>query len=338
VYRVSVIHGDGIGPYIVSRTVEVLKWLADQQGVSIEFVEAPAGDAVYREHGTALPSDSFNRIAASDACLKGPVGDTARDVIVYLRQKLDLYANIRPFKNLPGVRSKWTGVDFVIVRENTEDLYKAVEDVGEDHAVALLIITRKCAERIARVAAEMALERRRKVTVIHKANVVGAYKFFRDICLRVASNYSGLEVSDMLVDNAAYQLIINPGMFDVILTPNMFGDILSDEAAGIVGTIGVAGSANIGEDFGLFEPVHGSAPALNPEDANPTAQLLAAKMMLEWLGKKRRDKRLLDASIQLERGIENVLSEGRVLTSDLGGKAKCSEFIEEVKKKISAAR
>jgi 3-isopropylmalate dehydrogenase len=335
-YRVSVIHGDGIGPYIVDKALGLLTWLGDVAGFRMEFVETPAGDRVQKETGHALPDDSFKKIAASDACLKGPVGETARDVIVFLRQRLDLYANIRPFKNLPGVRSKWQGVDLVIVRENTEDLYKSVEDVGVDHAVAMLVITRRSTERIARVGFEMAAGRRRKLTVVHKGNVVRAYKYFRDVCMEVAAGYPEVEVSEMYVDNAAYQLVVNPQSFDVLLTPNMFGDILSDQAAGVVGTIGVAGSANIGDRFGLFEPVHGSAPGLNPEQANPTAQLLAAKMMLEWLGKARNDSKLVRAANILERSVEAVLSDGKVLTPDLGGSATCGMFVEAVKSKIAA--
>ncbi|MEM2972557.1 MAG: isocitrate/isopropylmalate dehydrogenase family protein [Candidatus Caldarchaeum sp.] len=334
-YRVSVIRGDGIGPHIVGKTVELVDWLGEVYGFRVEFVDTPAGDKVFEEYGEALPQSSYEKIRSSDGCLKGPVGETARDVIVYLRQKLDLYANLRPFKNFPGVASKWSGIDLLIVRENTEDVYKSVEDVGVDHAVALLIITRRAAERIARLAVEMALSRRRKLTVVHKANVVRAYQFFRNVCMEVASKNTGLQVNEMYVDNAAYQLIVNPQSFDVILTPNMFGDILSDEAAGVVGTIGIAGSANIGDSFGLFEPVHGSAPGLDPEYANPTAQLLAAKMMLEWLGKKNNDRRVAEAALALEKSLEEALAEGVVLTPDLGGRAKCGEFVDAVKKKIS---
>ncbi|MEM4363388.1 MAG: isocitrate/isopropylmalate dehydrogenase family protein [Candidatus Caldarchaeum sp.] len=334
--RISVIKGDGIGPHVVDKTVELLQWLGDVKGFSLEFIEAPAGDSVLKEVGTALPADSLRKISVSDACLKGPVGETARDVIVYLRQKLDLYANIRPFKNYPGVKSKWSGVDFVIVRENTEDLYRSVEDVGEDYAVALLVITRRGAERIARVGFDMAAMRRKKLTIVHKANVVKAYQLFRNVCMQVAAKYPSVTADEMYVDNAAYQLIINPEYFDVILTPNMFGDILSDEAAGIMGTIGIAGSANIGDSFGLFEPVHGSAPTLNPEYANPTAMMLAARMMLEWLGKVKNDRRLSEAAALIEKGVEYVLREGRSLTPDLGGKATCSEYVNEVKKKISS--
>ncbi|MEM0348809.1 MAG: isocitrate/isopropylmalate dehydrogenase family protein [Candidatus Caldarchaeum sp.] len=335
-YTVSVIKGDGIGPHIVEETCRLVGWLCQSLGVELEFTDAPAGDTVKEATGSALPPESLETIMKSDACLKGPVGETARDVIVYLRQRLDLYANIRPFKNMPGVKSKWTGVDFVIVRENTEDVYKSVEDVGVDYAVALLIVSRRAAERIARVAFEMAETRRRKVTVVHKSNVVRAYGFFRDICFEVAKNYRDVVVEEMYVDNAAYQMVLNPHQFDVILTPNMFGDILSDLAAGVVGTIGVAGSANVGDRFGLFEPVHGSAPTLNPEQANPTGQLLAAKMMLDWLGRFKVEKRLTEAGEILEKAVYSVLAEGRVLTMDLGGSATCSQFVEEVRKKAEA--
>ncbi len=337
-YRVSVIEGDGIGPHIVSLTRGLLEYLADRYGFSVSFVEAPAGDRVKEETGEALPRDSLEKILSSDACLKGPVGETARDVIVFLRQRLDLFANIRPFKTYQGVKSMWSGVDLVIVRENTEDLYRGVEDVGHDHAVSMLVITRRSTERIARVALEMAMRRRKKVTIIHKANVVRSYVFFRDVCLEVARGYPDVSVDEMYVDNAAYQLILNPQGFDVMLTPNMFGDILSDEAAGVVGTLGIAGSANIGERYGLFEPVHGTAPTLEPENANPTAQILAAKMMLDWLGQKKNDKNVLKAAEDLDKAITTLLDTGKTLTPDLGGAAKASQFVEAVKREIAEQR
>jgi len=334
-YRISVIEGDGIGPHIVKLSLGLLQYLGDVFGFNMEFHDAPAGDGVKERFGEALPGDSLKTIMSSDACLKGPVGETARDVIVFLRQKLDLYANIRPFKTYRGVRSKWSGVDFIIVRENTEDVYRSVEDLGPDHGVAMLVVTRRATERIARVAYEMALGRSKRVTIIHKGNVVRSYQFFRDVCYGVAREYPDVRVDDMYVDNAAYQMILNPQAFDILLTPNMFGDILSDEAAGIVGTIGIAGSANIGDRMGLFEPVHGSAPTLKPEDANPTAQLIAAKMMLEWLARVKNDDRLLQASKALGRSLESVLDSGRVLTPDLGGSAKASVFVDEVRKGVA---
>ena len=333
-YRISVIEGDGIGPHIVNLTKQLLNFLAERYNFTLQFLDSPAGDRVKEETGEALPSSSLKTIMSSDACLKGPVGETARDVIVFLRQKLDLFANIRPFKTYNGIKSKWNNVDFVIVRENTEDLYKSIEDVEDEHAVALLVITRKSTERIAKVAFNMAMQRKRKVTIVHKANVLRSYQFFRKVAYEVAEGFKEVKVEDMYVDNAAYQMIINPQNFDVILTPNLFGDILSDEAAGVAGTIGIAGSANIGENYGLFEPVHGSAPTLDPEMANPIAQITAAKMMLEWLGDKKNDKNLKQASYILWKAVENILNEGKVLTPDLGGNYKCSEFVNELRKEI----
>ncbi|MEM2198663.1 MAG: isocitrate/isopropylmalate family dehydrogenase [Nitrososphaerota archaeon] len=328
-YRISVIPGDGIGPTVTQHTKRLLLELSSAAGFGLEFIEAPAGDKIAAETGEALPRDSFQKIASSDACLKGPVGETARDVIVFLRQKLDLYANIRPFKTYRGVKTHWSGVDFVIVRENTEDLYKGVEDVGLDHAVSLLVITRRGTERIARVALNMARERRGKVTVVHKGNVVSSYRFFRNVAMEVLGQ-GGVSVDEMYVDNAAYQMVVNPAVFDVVLTPNMFGDILSDLAAGVTGSIGLAGSANIGENMGVFEPVHGSAPGLNPEYANPVATILSSSYMLGWLGMSRSDVRLARVSKAVERAVTLVLDEARVLTPDLGGRARGSEVADAI--------
>lgn len=328
--RISVIHGDGIGPKVVNATLRVLEEVSDIYNLNLEFTNAPAGDNALREFGEALPKNSLEKIVSSDACLKGPVGETARDVIVYLRQRLDLYANIRPFKTFRGIKSFWRDVDFIIVRENTEDLYRGVEDLGPDHAVALLIITRKRTERIAEIAFKLASRRRGKVTIIHKGNVLRSYLFFRDVALEVGRRYNNINVEDMYVDNAAYQLIVNPERFDIILTPNMFGDILSDEAAGLIGSMGLTCSANIGEKYGLFEPVHGSAPDINLEYANPLGQILTASMMLEWLSYKKEKREFAEASIQIREAVERILEEGEALTPDLGGRAKTDEIIEEI--------
>ncbi len=328
-FRVSVIPGDGIGPVVTRHALRLVEALADTLGVGFEFIEAPAGDKMAAETGEALPRDSLKKIKGSDACLKGPVGETAREVIIYLRRSLDLYANIRPFKTYKGVKTAWSGVDFVIVRENTEDLYKGVEDVGLDHAVSLLVITRRGTERISRMAQRLAMERRRKVTVVHKSNVLSSYGFFRDIAVKVLRE-GGIEVEEMYVDNAAYQMVVNPATFDVVLTPNMFGDILSDLAAGITGSIGLAGSANIGEHMGIFEPVHGSAPTLNPRFANPIATILSASYLLGWLGSTRRDERLIAASKAIEGAVTSLLDSAKTLTPDLGGTATGEEVTDAI--------
>ncbi|MCS7126042.1 MAG: isocitrate/isopropylmalate dehydrogenase family protein [Aigarchaeota archaeon] len=336
--KVSVIYGDGIGPKVVSSALRVLEEVSDLYGLGLEFIDAPAGDNALRDYGEALPKHSLEKIVNSDACFKGPIGETARDVIVFLRQYLDLYANIRPFKTFKNVKSFWRDIDFVIVRENTEDLYRSVEDLGPDHAVALLIITRRRTERIARVAFDLAYRRRKKVTIVHKGNVLRSYAFFRDIAVEVGRRYSGVVIEDMYVDNVAYQLIVNPSRFDILLTPNMFGDILSDEAAGLIGSIGLTSSANISEEFGLFEPVHGSAPDINPEYANPLGQILTASMMLEWISYRKERREFMEASKVIREAVEKVLEDGDVLTPDLGGSARTDDvtlkIIRYIKKKL----
>lgn len=332
--RVSVIPGDGIGPKVVGLAVKILENAADSYGFHLEFVETPAGDSALKKYGEPLPKFSLEKIEGSDACLKGPVGETAKDVIVFLRQHLDLYANIRPFKTYRGVRSIWSDIDLVIVRENTEDLYRAVEDVGPDHAVALMVVTKRGTERIARTAFELASKRRQRVSIIHKANILRSYRFFRDICFEIAKEYGEVEVDEFYVDNAAYQLIVNPKRFDVILTPNMFGDILSDEAAGLVGSLGLTCSANIGENFGLFEPVHGSAPDIDPEYSNPLGQILTASMMLDWISHKLGDKRMGEAAQKVQEAVEKILEKGSPLTPDLGGNAKADNVANEIIKHL----
>ncbi|MEM2909897.1 MAG: isocitrate/isopropylmalate dehydrogenase family protein [Nitrososphaerota archaeon] len=329
-YVISVIPGDGIGPVIVRSARKVLEAVSEAYGFKLSFVEALAGDSAKRDFGEPLPKDSLDKIVSSDACLKGPVGETAKDVVVFLRQKLDLYANIRPFKTLPGVSSKWKDVDLVIVRENTEDLYKCVEDVGEEYAVALMVLTKKACTRIAKVAFQMAEVRRKKVTVVHKINVLRSFELFRTAALGVARSYPSVTVEEMLVDNMAYQLVLNPQKFDVILTTNMFGDILSDEAAGIVGSLGLAYSANVGDNFGLFEPVHGTAPDIDPSYANPLAQVMASKMMLEWLGRTKGNAAMLEAAKGLEGAVLSLLRSSENLTPDLGGKATTENLTKKL--------
>jgi 3-isopropylmalate dehydrogenase len=329
-FKISVIRGDGIGPVVVREAIRVLEAVGDRFGLGFQFVEAPAGDAVLAERGEALPKDSVQKIRSSDACLKGPVGETARDVIVYLRRELDLYANLRPSKTMRGIPSKYTDVDLLIVRENVEDVYKGVEDVGRDHAVSLMVFTRHGTERIARVACREAMKRKRKVTVVDKANVLLSHRFFREVAAEVIRSHGGIELDFMYVDNAAYQLVVRPQRFDVVLTTNLFGDILSDEAAGVCGTLGVAPSANVGDTFGLFEPVHGSAPDIDPETANPTAMLLASAMMLRWLGEVRGSRNALEAAVAIERAVEEVLAEGKIRTIDLGGSSKAKDFADAV--------
>jgi len=333
-YSIAVIPGDGIGPIVVESALEVLGALSKLLSIEMDFRVLEAGDGAKKQSGTALPNATFEGVSASHACLKGPIGETAREVVLPLRQKLDLYANIRPAKSLPNIPSAAKGVDLVVVRENTEDLYKGIEDKTSGYSFSIRVITKRCSLRIAKLAYETALHRRRKVTIVHKANVLRSCELFRDSCLEVARGFPQVKTGEMYVDNAAYQLVKDPSQFDVIVTTNMFGDILSDEAAGVIGSLGLCPSANIGDQYGLFEPVHGSAPNIDACKANPVATILSAQMMLEWLSKKYRDSNLTQASEILESSVLNLLAMGDALTSDLGGKAAAADVAEALVSRI----
>ncbi|MEJ5292721.1 MAG: isocitrate/isopropylmalate dehydrogenase family protein [Candidatus Methanosuratincola sp.] len=328
-YKIAVMPGDGIGPEQTAATLKVLSAVMENTGIEMEFIEAEGGDECLKRRGEALPNDSIEIIKASDACLKGPVGESAADVIVKLRILFDLYANLRPIKSYPGVQALRPDIDLLVVRENTEDLYKGYEfRVGED-TVALRVITKKGCQRIAETAFKYAMRRRRKVTAVHKANVLRVTDgLFRDTCREVASKYPEVSFEELYIDAATMHLIKRPHEFDVICITNMFGDILSDEAAQIGGGLGMAAGANVGDSFGLFEPIHGSAPKhAGKNTANPISMILCSKMMLEWLGEEAAAKKIEDAVMQ-------VLSEGRVLTPDLGGRSGTTEVAEEISKKI----
>jgi 3-isopropylmalate dehydrogenase len=302
----------------------------------VDFTTVEAGDRALATRGKALPDESFATIKKSDCCLKGPVGQSAYDVIVRLRQRLDLYANVRPAKSIPNVPCLNPSVDMVIVRENTEDLYSGLETADDNRATATRVITRRACERIARFAFELARERRKAVTAVHKANVMQKTDgLFLTVCKEVAAKYPEVTFSDMLVDTAAMNLIRKPQDFDVIVTTNMFGDILSDEASQVVGGLGLAASANIGEHFALFEPVHGCAPDIAGKNvANPTSHILSAAMMLEWLGREKQHKETVSASRAIRNAVERCLAAGEV-TPDLGGKLSTTEMCMAVKKQLS---
>ncbi len=330
--------GDGIGPELSNATRKILAAACEKNEIDLVLTEVEGGDYTKNRRGVALPDESIETIRKSDACLKGPVGETAADVIVRLRVLLDLYANIRPVKVYPFVPALKPNIDLVIVRENTEDVYRGLElEFDKDTMVCMRVITRKGSERIARYAFELARERAKmkRVTAVHKSNVMrksdGLFsQTFRD----VAKGYPDIKADEMYVDNAAMQLILDPESFDVIVTTNMFGDILSDEASVTVGGLGVAPSANIGSDFALFEPVHGSAPNIAGQNiANPTSMILASKLMMEWLGKQHQDMRCQEASNDIERAVLQTFSEG-IRTRDLGGPTKTDEFGDAVARRL----
>lgn len=325
-YKISVIPGDGIGKEVMEATLHVLEAL----DVDFDYTFADAGDEHMAKTGVALPQETVDIVKASQACLFGAAGETAADVIVKMRQELDLYVNLRPVKSYPGTKCLFDNLDFVIVRENTEGLYIGLEEETLEGATATRVITRQASERICKFAFEYAKKTGRgKVTAVHKANVLKKTDgVFKDSFYKVSKEYPEIELDDRYVDATAMFFITRPEMFDVIVTTNLFGDILSDEGAGLVGGLGLIPSANIGENQGLFEPVHGSAPRhAGKGSANPSAMILSAVLMLNYLEESVAAQKLEDALVK-------VLKEGQVVTPDLGGNATTMEMATEVRAKL----
>ena len=332
----TLIAGDGIGPEITEATLSVLAAL----GVAFDWDEQYGGMSAVEKAGTPLPKATSDSIRRTGLALKGPlttpVGGGYRSVNVALRQEFELYANVRPVKSIvPGGR--YVDVDLVIVRENTEGLYVGMDrtfKVGNDPkalAQATSVMTRDGCRRIVRYAFEYARRHgRKKVTIVHKANILKATSgLFLETAKQIAAEYQGQIASDdKIVDNAAMQLVINPAQFDVIVTTNLFGDILSDEASGLVGGLGLAPGANVGEQAAIFEAVHGSAPDIAGQGiANPAAQMLAAAMMLDHIGQ-------LQEAGRLRRALETVIVKDNVRTKDLGGSASTHDFARAVARRV----
>ncbi len=339
-YKISLIPGDGIGPELSEATLKVLEATEKKFGLKFKIIDAPAGDIALETLGNALPADTIEKVKNSHACMKGPVGESAADVIVKLRYIFDLYANLRPIKTYPAVAAARPDIDMLFVRENTEDVYKGLEfTIGNDTTLCLRVITRQNSERIAHKAFEMARLRngKKKVTAIHKANVMRVTDgLFRDVCRGVAKQYPDIEFNELYVDAASMRLIKEPQSFDVLCTCNMFGDILSDEAAQLIGGLGMAPGANVGDNFGLFEPIHGSAPnRAGKHTANPLSMILSAKLMLEWLGEKYNDKKCLQAGAAIEKGVIYVLENGQSVP-DCGGKTTTVGMAEAIAAAITA--
>ncbi len=332
-YKISLIEGDGIGPELTKATLAVLDSAQKKFGIKLHIVDTEAGDATLQKRGIALPEDTVEKIKTSHACLKGPVGETAADVIVKLRLMFDLYANLRPIKSYPKSGAMRPDIDMMFVRENTEDLYKGLEFSLGDTAIALRVITRKNTERIAKRGFEIARMRngKKKVTAIHKANVLRVTDgLFRSVCSEVSKQYPDIAYNELYVDAASMRLIKEPQEFDVLVTPNLFGDILSDEAAQLIGGLGMAPGANIGDNFALFEPIHGSAPnRAGKQTANPISMILAAKMMLDWLGERYNDPKCLKAGAAIENSVVKTLQNGPTVP-DCGGKATTQGMAEAI--------
>jgi 3-isopropylmalate dehydrogenase len=337
-YKISLIPGDGIGPELTEATLKILDAVQQKFDISLDIIHVEAGDRCFEKTGVALPEETIETIRNSHACMKGPVGETAADVIVKLRIMFDLYANIRPIKTYPPIPSLKPDIDMIFVRENTEDVYRGIEFDMEDTAICIRVITKKNSERIAKKAFETARRRngKKRVTAIHKANVMKkTCGLFARTCREVAKQYPDIAFNELYVDAASMRLIKEPETFDVFVTPNMFGDILSDEAAQLIGGLGMAPGANIGDDFALFEPIHGSAPnRAGKQTANPISMILSAKMMLDWLGEKYYDKECLKAGQAVEDAVAETLRKGEDVIPDFGGKAKTIEMAEAMAKEI----
>lgn len=327
--KVSLIRGDGIGPEIVDATVKVLAAL----NVDIEWEEVRAGSRCFEEHGTPLPEATLESIGRNKVVLKGPletpIGTGFRSINVAIRKHFDMYSNVRPAKILPGVKTRFsdTGLDMVLVRENTEGAYAGIEhSIPPNRAAAetIILCTRWASERIVRYAFEYAIKTgRKKVTLVHKANILKeTHGLFLEVGRSIAREYESIEFEDIIVDNMAMQMVARPERFDVIVTTNLFGDILSDLAAGLIGGLGLTPGANIGSDASMFEAVHGTAPDIAGQGlANPTALLRAAGMMLDHLEMNEKCR-------ELNQAIDQVLGEGKAVTGDLGGSASTAEYTE----------
>ncbi len=327
VHNVTLIPGDGIGPEITAAAKKVI----DASGVKINWETVAAGETMIAEHNTPLPPQVLDSIRKNKVALKGPVttpvGRGFRSVNVALRQELNLYANVRPVKSLPGVFTRYENIDLVVVRENTEDLYAGIEHkVGSDAAESIKIITRQASERIVRYAFDYAVKHnRRKVTAVHKANIMKLSDgLFLEAARDVAQQYPDIQLEEMIVDAMSMKLVQAPENYDVLVMPNLYGDIISDLCAGLVGGLGVAPGANIGEDIAVFEAVHGSAPDLaGKNQANPLAIILSGIMMLKHLGE-------FTAAERVQNALEKVLTEGVNVTADLGGTASTTAMAEAI--------
>jgi len=324
-HTITLIPGDGIGPEVTEAVVRILK----AGGVAIAWEEHAAGITAFERTGQTLPVALIDSIRRNRVALKGPVttpiGEGFTSVNVGLRKALDLYANLRPVSNLPGVKARFENVDLVIVRENTEDLYAGLEhQIVPGVVESLKIITERASTRIAQFAFAHARKHgRKRVTAVHKANIMKMSDgLFLDSCRRVAREFTDVAYEERIVDAACMHLVMNPSAADVLVLPNLYGDIVSDLCAGLVGGLGVVGAANIGTDVAVFEAVHGSAPDIAGKQlANPTALLLSAVMMLRHIGESAAADRIVET-------LGRVLTAGRVRTRDLGGTASTLEFAD----------
>jgi isocitrate dehydrogenase (NAD+) len=330
-HKITLVPGDGIGPEVTAATVNILEAAGKQTGCSFDWHRYDAGADAFAKTGEYIPKALYDSIEQNRVALKGPVttpiGGGFSSINVTLRKKFDLYSNFRPVKSLPGIKTNYPGIDLVIFRENTEDLYAGLEVmINPDIAQSMKIITRKGSTRIAKSAFEYAKKHgRKKVHAIHKANIMKMSDgLFIKCCKEVAADYPEVTYAEHIVDNACMQLVMNPYQYDVILTENLYGDILSDLCSGLVGGLGLVPGANIGAECAIFEAVHGSAPDIAGQDkANPTAVLQSAVLMLYHINED-------ETADKVQVALEKVYAEGKSTTRDVGGTAGTRQFGEAV--------
>jgi len=328
---VTLIEGDGIGPEISSSVIKII----DSTGTKINWEKCPAGATAVEKFGSVLPDKTIESVVKNKVVLKAPIttpiGYGFSSVNVALRRHFDLFANVRPSKNIPGIKTPFENVDLVIIRENTEDIYAGLEEkIDEDRIHGIKLITKKASIRICDFAFKYALKNNRKiVTVATKANISKlADGLFLNCFREVSKNYPDIVAEEILIDNLCMQLVQKPDKFDVLVMPNLYGDIVSDLCAGLIGGLGLAQSSNIGDNCAIFEAVHGSAPDIAGKNlANPSGLLRSAVEMLKYLDKQ-------EVAEKIENALFEVLKEGKVLTADLGGKSTTQDFTDEIIKKI----
>ena len=328
-YKITIIEGDGIGKEVMAAGEQLLNEL----DIEFSFDYGEAGFECFNKNGTTLPEETIKKAKKSDAVLFGASTSTPGQPspIINLRKQLNVYANLRPIKSYPGVKSVYPDIDFLIVRENTEGLYSQKEYEKDNKFIAERVISREASEKISEIAFKECLKRNKsKVTCVHKSNVLKLTDtVFKESFYKIGQKYPNIETNDFFVDATAMYLITQPQSFDVIVTSNLFGDILSDEGAGLVGGLGLAPSGNIGDKYGLFEPVHGSAPDIAGKNiANPCSMILSIAMMLDYLEES-------ETARKIELAISNVLKRGKVLTPDLGGKNNTIQMTNEIIKELN---
>lgn len=334
-YNIAVLKGDGIGPEVTDSTLRVFDALLENTDLKLNFKFGEAGFYCIEKYETNLPEETISLLRQTDACLKGPMTTPQTpgapvSAAVQIRKMFDLFANVRPCRSFPNVKALKPDIDLIVVRENTEGMYSGIEyELSPGVGVALRVITREASLKVAEHAYTLASKRKKHLTYVHKGNILRLTgKIFKDAVKFLAPKYPEVKIDEAHIDAMTMHLIKKPESFDVIVTTNLFGDVISDEAAQVTGSLGLAAGANIGYKYGMFEPVHGSAPKYSGKNiVNPTATIMAGAMMMDYLGEKK-------AALKIEEAVIQVLKEGKVRTKDLGGSASTSRMSEEIATKV----